>query len=418
MEALEAQFQAAATAVDIAGAVVVGSDAKGKHDFYYAKAFGVHSLKEGGPVEPLQLDATFFYASSTKLLTSIAALQCVQAGHFTLDEDITRLMPELKDIKILKGFDDQSGEPVLVDSTKMITLRKLLSHSSGLAYAPFNPLIKKWRAYHGQTAHTKQRALIEPIVQPLVCEPGVQYNYSPGPEIAGMMIARANNVALSEFMKTHIWEPLGIINMTFHLEQRLDMKKRMPEVSLRQGGSHPLFLTVADPNGKLEWGTNPYVDMDAIQEDDEGGTGAFGSAVDFHKVLHSVVSGDGKLLNAEMCDELFKPQLSPEAQEHVVKLYEYRDKEGLVSFAPSGKEISFSLSGMLNLSDVEGRRRAGTMVGGGITNTMWWADRKAKICGFYGSNLLPLADPKSVGLAKAFEAAMYAREKESLAKRS
>jgi hypothetical protein len=96
-------------------------------------------------------------------------------------------------------------------------------------------------------------------------------------------------------------------------------------------------------------------------------------------VLHSIVSGDGKLLNAEMCDELFKPQLTPEAQEHVVKLYEYRDKEGLVSFAPSGKEISCALSGMLNLADAEGRRRAGTMMGGGITNTMWWADREAKI---------------------------------------
>jgi CubicO group peptidase (beta-lactamase class C family) len=189
-----------------------------------------------------------------------------------------------------------------------------------------------------------------------------------------MMIARANGTSLSEYMKTHIWEPLGIKNMTFHIELRPDMRKRMPEVTIRQGGSHPLFLTVANANGKLEWGINPYIDTDAIQEDDEGGTGLFGSAGDFHKVLHSIVSGDGKLLNAEMNDELFKPQLTPEAQEHVVKLYEYRDKEGLVSFAPSGKEISYALSGMLNLGDTQGRRRAGTMMGGGITNTLWWAD--------------------------------------------
>ena len=93
------------------------------------------------------------------------------------------------------------------------------------------------------------------------------------------MIARATVMTLSEYMKTHIWEPLGITNMTFHLEQRPDMRKRMPEVSIRQGGAHPLFLSVADPNGKLQWGTNPYIDVDAIQEDDEGGTGLFGSAV-------------------------------------------------------------------------------------------------------------------------------------------
>jgi CubicO group peptidase (beta-lactamase class C family) len=180
-----------------------------------------------------------------------------------------------------------------------------------------------------------------------------------------MMILRASGTTLSEYMKRHIWQPLGITDITFRLEQRLDMKDRMPEVSIRQGGSHPLFLSVVDRNGKLEWGTNPYIDVHEVQEDDEGGTGGFGSAVDFHKVLHSIVSGDGKLLNSETCDELFKAQLSPRAQEHMAKLYKYRDKEGLVSFSPSGKEISFSLSGMLNLADVKGRRRAGTMTGGG-----------------------------------------------------
>ena len=186
-------------------------------------------------------------------------------------------------------------------------------------------------------------------------------------------------MTLSEYIKKNIWEPLGITNMTFHIEQRPDMRDRMLELSIRQGGFHPLFLTVADPNGKLEWGTNPWMDIDDIQEDDEGGFGIFGSAIDFHKVLQSIVAGDGKLLNHEMCDELFRPQLTKEAQEHAVKLYEYRDKEGIVSFAPSGKEISCSLSGMLNLKDVEGRRRAGTIMGGGITNTMWWADRSSGI---------------------------------------
>jgi len=126
-----------------------------------------------------------------------------------------------------------------------------------------------------------------------------------------MMIARANGTSLSEYMKTHIWEPLDITNMTFHIELRPDMRKRMPEVSIRQGGSHPLFLTVANANGKLEWGINPCIDTDAIQEDDEGGTGLFTSAVDFHKVLHSIVSGDGKLLNAEMCDELIQATAYP-----------------------------------------------------------------------------------------------------------
>jgi CubicO group peptidase (beta-lactamase class C family) len=203
-----------------------------------------------------------------------------------------------------------------------------------------------------------------------------------------MMIARANGMTLSEYMKERIWEPLGITNMTFHPEQRPDLKERFPETSIRQGGAHPLFLTVKDPNGKLEWGINPYFDVNAIHEDDEGGTGGFGNAIDFHKVLYSITCSDRKLLGPEMCDELFKPQLSVEAQEHVKQVFKFRDSEGIVSFAQSGDQISFGLGGQVTLVDVEGRRRAGTMVGGGITNTLWWADRKGGIW-FVASDMLP-----------------------------
>lgn len=54
-------------------------------------------------------------------------------------------------------------------------------------------------------------------------------------------------------------------------------------------------------------GDKSYFDVNAIYEDDEGGSGCFGSIIDFHKVLRSITSGDGKLLGQEMSDELFKP---------------------------------------------------------------------------------------------------------------
>lgn len=64
-----------------------------------------------------------------------------------------------------------------------------------------------------------------------------------------MLIARVNGMTLSQYMKKHFWDPLGIANVTFHLKQQADMKARMPELNIRQGGSHPLFLTVAGPRG-------------------------------------------------------------------------------------------------------------------------------------------------------------------------
>jgi hypothetical protein len=108
-------------------------------------------------------------------------------------------------------------------------------------------------------------------------------------------------------MKNYIWEPLGITTMTFHLGKRPGMKEGMPKARMRQGGTHLLFLTVRDPNGKLERGISPYFDVNEIYEDYEGYLGYFGSVVDFHKVLRSITSGEGTLLEQEMSDELFKP---------------------------------------------------------------------------------------------------------------
>ena len=87
--------------------------------FNYAQAFGVRSLETK---QPMRLDTVMFTASCTKLLTTIAALQCVERGLVKLDEDTSALLPELARQRILTGF-DEAGEPVLVDRRNPITLR-------------------------------------------------------------------------------------------------------------------------------------------------------------------------------------------------------------------------------------------------------------------------------------------------------
>jgi CubicO group peptidase (beta-lactamase class C family) len=128
--------------------------------FHYEKAFGYRTLKDPSKPDPIQIDATMWMASCTKLVTSIAAMQCVERGQLTLDGDVTDILPELKDIEILTGFDqgsDGKDIPILTKNTKPITLRcalylvraewlgcmlivsrHLLNHSSGLSYDVFS----------------------------------------------------------------------------------------------------------------------------------------------------------------------------------------------------------------------------------------------------------------------------------------
>jgi CubicO group peptidase (beta-lactamase class C family) len=83
-------------------------------------------LKDGDS-SILELDAVYWLGSCTKLMTAIAALQCVESGQFSLDEDVTRLLPELKAAQVKTGPENGDGEPVFVKPKVKITLRYILA---------------------------------------------------------------------------------------------------------------------------------------------------------------------------------------------------------------------------------------------------------------------------------------------------
>lgn len=89
-------------------------------------------------------------ASCTKLLTSLAALQCVERGLLTVDGDFSKVpgMEPLGQMKVLKGFKEDGETPILEDRKTPVTLRHLLSHSSGLAYGGFDPDVVKVTTYN------------------------------------------------------------------------------------------------------------------------------------------------------------------------------------------------------------------------------------------------------------------------------
>jgi CubicO group peptidase (beta-lactamase class C family) len=88
----------------------------------YSDAKGVASLKQGS-TRPFQLDTICAMASMTKIMTATAALQCVEAGLVTLDEDVSKFLPDIGKYGVLVGFDDEKNEAKTVPATTPITLR-------------------------------------------------------------------------------------------------------------------------------------------------------------------------------------------------------------------------------------------------------------------------------------------------------
>ncbi|KAJ8058100.1 hypothetical protein OCU04_012959 [Sclerotinia nivalis] len=397
MQSFKAKIESAIAARSLPGVVTVASNASGS--FSYTEAHGLHSLKTGASA-PLKTDAIFWIASCTKLLTSISALQCVSRGQLSLDEDVAGILPELKDLEILEGF-DENGAPILVKATKYITLRQLLTHTSGLAYDVFTPELVRWRATRGEIPSLSAGSLVYRYKTPLMFEPGSAFAYSSGLDWIGKMIERVNNMSLEEYMQKYIMEPLGLNDLTFHIEKHPSLLSRYVDMAIRDGKT-----TSTNPTGAIVYSEDKVWTQDQV--DDCGGAGGYISMPSYQKILHSITISDGKLLDADMNNELFRGQLT-DAQLAIVHAALQVDdmKRIMAPGLPKETKVDYALGGMVMREDMEGRRRKGTMHWGGIPHLVWWMDREAGVCGVYGSQLFPPGDGPLGDMFEAFEMAVY-----------
>lgn len=251
--------------------------------------------------KPIQTNTIMWVASCTKLMTSICALQLVDQGKLALDDPVYNHIPELKDFKILKTFDN-AGKPVEVQHTKPITLRTLLTHTSGLTYDGMHPKLLAWLAYHGRE-HTVGAKLLQRFNAPLIFEPSESWMYGSSIDYAGLLIERVTGLTLEEYMRQNLWEPLGIRDMTFKLKSRPDMKMRMADMSMRDEKSAKVRLSTERMS---------YQDANGEEVDDcMGGQGVFTSAEEYIKIVHAVLrmNEEETLLKKETSKEFFRPQL-------------------------------------------------------------------------------------------------------------
>ncbi|KZP22310.1 beta-lactamase [Athelia psychrophila] len=368
----------------IPGCVVVATNKSGTLD--YAKAFGNAGVLPDS--KPLTLQSTFWIASCTKLMTAVAAMQCVEKGLFSLDspDDVARLLPEYAAPEILTGFDDQ-GKPILAPAKNRITLRQMLTHSSGMGYDFSSPQLIAWRKSRNEE-NAAFKMDIQGYVTPLLYEPGEGWEYGAGADWAGAMVERASEgLTLNAYMKKNIWQPLDIKHITFHLETNEEVRGQLVNVSAR----------VPD-TGLLVHYPRPLISDPA--KDGLGGGGVYGSPVEYLRVLGSLLRDDGKLLQSASVDELFRPQLSKASKLAWMKIVPAGN-------IPVGTDASWGLGGMTTLEDVDGRRRKGSVAWGGLPNLFWWMDRETGVVGVYASQIVPPRDAQSKELFEAFERHVY-----------
>lgn len=341
-------------------------------------------------------------ASCTKLATTVAALQCVERGLFDLHStnDVERLLPEWTNPQVLTGLED--GREQLQPAKEKMTLVHLLTHTSGMTY-DFLPPLMQWRASRGEGVLCMRGPITEVFQHPLVCDPGTGFAYGSGLDLVGLMVARATSSTLEEYMREHIFSVLDMNDTSFWPMNIDNIAERLMPMCTRLSPDAP--LVDGDHSEKS-------LPLSMEPKDEFGGAGLFGTAVDFLKLLKSILRDDGKLLKSETIDLMFKPSLSkPSAAalngtlsvDQLAAIF--IPGQPLVG-TPGCGEWSYGLGGILGLTDQENGLKASQMQWGGAPNLNWWIDRKGGSCGIFATQLLPAGERKQQVLLTLFQKEM------------
>lgn len=225
----------------IAGAVgFIARDGK----IIYNKSFGVNDIETRSP---MQTDHIFRIASQTKAITSIGLMMLFEEGKFLLDDPISKYIPEFDKPRVLEKFNEKDTTFTTVPSRREITIRDLLTHTSGIDYAGIgSPQMQAIYTKAGITGgFGNDRVTIGDDIkllgkQPLVHQPGERFTYGLNVDVIGYLIEILSGEKLDQYLRRHIFEPLGMNDTWFYLPE--DKYGRLVKVNTENADHHVISM--------------------------------------------------------------------------------------------------------------------------------------------------------------------------------
>ncbi|MGH7039395.1 MAG: serine hydrolase domain-containing protein [Stellaceae bacterium] len=361
--------------------------AAGRDEVIYEGAFGRRTLPDGAAATA---DTVFWIASMTKAITSTAAMQLVEEGRLALDRPIAGILPELAAPQVLEGF-DPAGRPRLRPARGAITLRHLLTHTSGFVYDIWNPEIGRYLAERGLPGIIScQNAA---LALPLVFDPGDRWDYGIGIDWAGKAVERVSGQALGDYFAGHLFAPIGMTDTGFRLTA--ERRARLAGMHARggDGGLAPIPFEIPQ---------EPEFQM--------GGGGLYGTAADYLAFARVFLNeGRGAGGRAVLKPETVRLMSANAIGDLDVRLLKTTDPATSrdAEFFP-GMVKKWGLGFMISTAPAPGGRAAMSLAWAGLGNTYFWIDPARNIAGVILMQLLPFADDKALAVFDRFEKAVYA----------
>ena len=314
---------------------------------------------------PLREDHIFRMFSSTKLTTSCAVLMLIEEGRIQWDDPIEEYIPELGSLQVLKSgairIDDV--EPAKTS----ITIRHLMTHTSGLSYGIFDPGTAMFNAYKKADVMHPGKTLSEMMTTleslPLSFQPGTQWEYSVATDVLARLVEVVSGESFGRFLANRIFEPLGMTDTDFWV----------PEEKLNRLSALYVGVDLLDPTkpGLLRADTKPFPGAYTRKLPRESGGGGLVSTLgDTVKFIQSFLPGGPTLLKPATIELMYQNQLAAGLCVQFPNMPRFENKGfGLGSSVTIG-------SGAWEPAKVVGE------VGwGGLAGTIWWINPRIGIAG-------------------------------------
>ncbi len=376
--ALDARLAAAVARGDVPGLVVMA--ATGDH-IVYQGAFGKADVGQG---RPMTIDALFRIASMTKAVTSVAAMQLYEEGRFGLDDPAERYLPELANLKVFESFDRTTRAYNLHPASKKVTVRHLLTHTSGLGYSFTSPVVRDFKPRDGERYEAG----------PLLFEPGSKWMYGTSTDWVGRLVERLSGRNLEDYFRERIFAPLGISDTSYNVPAA--KRARLVTVHQRPDG-RPAAPLIERPN-------RPQPPATTFS----GGGGLVSTASDYLRFERMILNGgtlDGARILSPATVALMATNQIGALGVSAVKTADAELSMDF-SFIDDGQD-KWGLGFLLTTRHVAGKRSAGSMSWGGINNTYFWIDPARGVAGVILMQFLPFADTKALAVYDTFERGAY-----------
>ncbi len=193
-----------------------------RNKIVYYKAFGMADNQLG---RALKRDDIFRIASQTKAITATAVMMLWEEGKFDLDDPISKFIPEFKNPQVLKDFQYKDTSYTTEPAKSEITIRHLLTHTSGLGYGVIDG-DERFRMFYQKAGvtdlfTTENISIGESVKKlarlPLHHHPGEKFTYSEGLDVLGYLVEVVSGMPFDLFLKKRLFEPLGMNDTWFYL---------------------------------------------------------------------------------------------------------------------------------------------------------------------------------------------------------